>query len=364
MMYKNLIRPLLFSYDPEKAHDITHRFGSEISKNQALLSVLSSLFETNKDRLSQQICGLHFPSPIGLAAGFDKNAHLVPLFQALDFGFTEIGSITANPSVGNPKPRLVRLPKDSALINRMGLNNDGAAVITQRIKSFKSGLHFPLGVNIAKTHDPSILGDLAVQDYITSFKLAQPVADYITVNISCPNTEEGKTFEDPESLTVLMEAINAVRDHTCPVFMKLSADLNASQIHELVQICERGLMDGYVVTNTSLVRSTLSEAGLRAATQFGRGGLSGEPLFKNMLQIVRQLHSIIGTNKPIIAVGGIDSAEKSLQVLQAGASLLQIYTGLVYNGPFLARRINMELNSYLVKNGIRNVSELRNEKPI
>jgi dihydroorotate dehydrogenase len=360
MIYKNLIRPLLFSYDPEKAHDIIHRFGSEISKNPALLSVLSSLFETNKDRLSQQICGLDFPSPVGLAAGFDKNAHLVPLFQALDFGFTEIGSITANPSVGNPKPRMLRLPNDSALINRMGLNNDGASVITQRIKSYKNDLHFPLGVNIAKTHDPLILGDVAVQDYITSFKLAQSVADYITVNISCPNTEEGKTFEDPESLTVLMEAINAVRDHTCPVFMKLSADLNPSQIHELVHICERGLIDGYVVTNTSLVRSSLSEAGLSAATQFGRGGLSGKPLFKNMLQMVKQLHAITGTSKPIIAVGGIDSTDKSLRVLQAGASLIQIYTGLIYEGPFLARRINMELNEYLAKNGIRSLSELRN----
>lgn len=359
MLYKNFIRPLLFKLDAEQAHDYTHRLGSELSDNQAMLSIIGSVFSHQSDDLKQNFLGLTFDSPVGLAAGFDKNGHLMPLMQSLGFGFVEVGSITAHASNGNPRPRLVRLPDDHALINRMGLNNDGAAEITKRVSKTKSRIRIPVGINIAKTHNPRILGDLAVQDYITSFEYAQSVADYITVNISCPNTEEGKTFEDPAALKELIQALNKVRSGTCPVFMKLSADLSLSELDVLLDLCENGRIDGYVLTNTSSLRSSLGHSSLIASQHFGRGGLSGEPLYLNMIKLVNHTYVQTGSLKPIIAVGGINSPQKALNALKNGASLVQIYTGLIYEGPFLVSTFNKYLTKYMRDHKITSIQELR-----
>lgn len=361
MLYKNILRPLLFRLDAEQAHDYTHRLGTEISNNPALLSVIQSLFDGGKHGLEQNLLGLKFDAPVGLAAGFDKNAHLMPLMQAIGFGFIEIGSITALPSSGNPKPRLLRLPQDTSLINRMGLNNDGASVITERIKRIKPALSIPLGVNIAKTHSPKILGEAAIRDYVTSFTLAENIADYVTINISCPNTEEGKTFEDPVALKELIDAINAAKSTSTPILMKLSADLSFSELDVLLELCEDGNMDGYVLTNTSSKRDTLSPACFHKATDFGRGGLSGNPLYSNMLQLVKHTYKNTNGLKPVIAVGGIDSPEKALIAIQYGASLVQLYTGLIYEGPFLVNRINRYLQKYLKAEGLGNLVEIRGQ---
>lgn len=359
MLYKNIIQPLLFRLDAEQAHDYTHRLCSEISDNAALLSILRSYFDINKAGLEQKILDLNFDSPVGLAAGFDKNAHLMPLMQAIGFGFVEIGSITALPSTGNPKPRLLRLPHDTALINRMGLNNEGAEKITNRVKHTKPELTIPLGINIAKTHNPSILGDAAVRDYVTSFLHAEGVADYITINISCPNTEEGKTFEDPVALKELIEAVNDAKTASCPIFMKLSADLSLPELDVLLDLCEWGNVDGYVLTNTSSNRNALHSLSFKHAEQFGRGGLSGTPLYSNMLRLVGHTYKRINGQKPIIAVGGIDSPEKALSAIQYGASLVQVYTGLIYEGPFLVNRINRSLQKHLLKTGVSSIRDIR-----
>lgn len=361
MLYKKIIQPLLFRLDAEQAHDYTHRLGSEFSENKALLSVINSYFDVHKTGLGQKILGLNFDSPVGLAAGFDKNAHLMPIMQAIGFGFIEIGSITAQPSLGNPKPRLLRLPIDSALINRMGLNNDGAVEITNRIKHKKSELTIPLGVNIAKTHSPKILGDAAIRDYVTSFSYAQEVADYITVNISCPNTEEGKTFEDPAALFELIKAINEAKTGTCPILMKLSADLSFSELDVLIDLCEANSIDGYVLTNTSSKRESLSSINYKRAELFGRGGLSGSPIYPNMLKLVGHTFKSIKGQKPIVAVGGIDSPQKALDAIMHGASLVQVYTGLIYEGPFLVNRINRYFQKKLQLNGVSNVGEVRGQ---
>lgn len=361
MLYKNIIRPLLFRLDAEQAHDYTHRLGSELSKNPALLSVIQTWFDGGKQGLEQDILGLKFDSPVGLAAGFDKNAHLMPLMQAIGFGFIEIGSITALPSNGNPKPRLLRLSQDGALINRMGLNNDGAALITDRIKRIKPDLSVPLGINIAKTHSPSILGDAAVRDYVASFSLSEKIADYVTINISCPNTEEGKTFEDPVALKELIDAINTAKSTSTPILMKLSADLSLADLDVLLDLCEAGNMDGYVLTNTSSKRDTLSHACSHKAASFGKGGLSGKPLYSNMLHLVRHTYKSIGGHKPIVAVGGVDSPEKALNAIQNGASLVQLYTGLIYEGPFLVNKINRYLQKYLMTEGIIRLADIRGQ---
>lgn len=359
MLYKNLLRPLLFMLDAEHAHDYTHRIGSELSNNPALLSVVQSFFDLGKTGLSQMVAGIRFDSPVGLAAGFDKNAHLMVLMQSIGFGFVEVGSITALASEGNSKPRLIRLPDNEALINRMGLNNDGAKVVTNRVKKSKGNLIIPVGVNIAKTHSSSILGDAAIRDYINSFVLAQEVADYITVNISCPNTEEGKTFEDPEALAELINSINAVRTGTCPVFMKLSADLNTKELDVLLDLCQAGNIDGYVLTNTTSTRKNLSIKSLAKASSFGRGGMSGKPLYENMIELVRHTYQETGRQKPIIAVGGIDSPEKALNTLKNGASLVQVYTGLVYEGPFLVNNMNRYIQNYLRTHQLSSLDEIR-----
>lgn len=361
MLYKNIIQPLLFRLDAELAHDYTHRLGSEISDNTALLSILKSYFDRNKTGLEQRFVGLNFDSPVGLAAGFDKNAHLMPLMQAIGFGFVEIGSITALPSLGNPKPRLIRLPMDNALINRMGLNNDGAEKITHRIRKTKPELSIPLGINIAKTHNPKILGDAAIRDYVTSFSLAENIADYITVNISCPNTEEGKTFEDPAALKELIQAINDVKKGSCPTFMKLSSDLSIDELDVLLELCEWGNVDGYVLTNTSSMRGGLHAQSYDRADQFGRGGLSGTPLFSNMLTLVGHTYKRTNGRKPIIAVGGIDSPEKVLDAIQHGASLVQVYTALIYEGPFLVNRINRYVRKRLQSLGLTGIHEFRGQ---
>ncbi len=361
MLYKNLIRPLLFRLDAEQAHDYTHRLGSEISKNPALLSVIQTWFDSGKSSLEQDVLGLKFDSPVGLAAGFDKNAHLMPMMQAIGFGFVEVGSITALPSSGNPKPRLLRLPPDQALINRMGLNNEGAMIITNRVRQVKPELSIPVGVNIAKTHSPKILGDNAILDYVTSFSYAQEIADYITINISCPNTEEGKTFEDPVALKELIDAINGAKSTSTPILMKLSADLSIDELDILLDLCETGKVDGYVLTNTSSKRSVLSSPCFKDAEQFGRGGLSGPPLYSNMLRLVAHTYRHLKGKKPIVAVGGIDSPEKALCAIQHGASLLQIYTGLIYKGPFLVNSINRFLQKQLRNTGISGLSELRGQ---
>jgi dihydroorotate dehydrogenase len=336
MWYQKILKPVLFKLDPELAHDMAYSAGRALSSSDAACNLISRLLKSSLTDQGVSHWGLHFRSPVGIAAGFDKNGHLARIFEALGFGFVEIGSITALASKGNPKPRMFRLPADQALVNRMGLNNDGARVIADRLLSM-SRPSIPVGINIAKTHNPDILGLRAIEDYRFSFQQAVRVADYITVNISCPNTEEGKTFEDPASLQALLDTLmqesRSRNNRTIPVLMKLSADLDEAQRSELVALCERYNVDGYVAVNTSALRTHLLCTNASDVALTGKGGLSGAPLLERACTTVRHIKSLTHGKKPVIGVGGITSVEDALRMREAGADLIQIYTGLVYQGP-------------------------------
>lgn len=337
MLYKSLLKPVIFKKDAEEAHDLALRISSE-ANHSAFLQTLASIIYGGGKNLEKEYWGLKFKNPVGLAAGFDKNGTTPKAMEALGFGFIEIGSVTAKSSQGNPKPRAFRLPDDNSLINRMGLNNDGSDVITNRLKNHN--LSIPLGVNIAKTNDASIHGKDAISDYAYSYEKAVSVADYITVNISCPNTGEGKTFEDPEALTSLLKGLNPSTNEI-PTLVKFSVDTEKEVLRKLVEICERYSIDGYVATNTSSNRDNLNtkKSALRA---IGNGGLSGAAIAKKSDTVISTLYEILQGSKPIIGVGGIDSVESAQRKVDAGANLLQIYTGLVYEGPGLIKKIKNE----------------------
>ncbi len=341
MIYEHLLKPFLFRKDAEEAHDLALSFSSLTHRSPFLQELARQIYGESDHGLEQVLWGLKFPNPVGLAAGFDKNGLTPRAMQALGFGFIEIGSITARPSAGNPRPRAFRLPDDHSLINRMGLNNEGADTVTARLK--ETNLEIPLGINIAKTNDMSVHGDAAIMDYQYSYSRALEVADYVTVNISCPNTGEGKTFEDPGALRDLLSALNPAGQVT-PTLVKFSVDTDRKTLEKLIAVCEDHMIDGFVATNTSSVRSGLNTPS-GVLSSLGNGGLSGRAIAERSTEIIRWINEITGGNKPIIGVGGIDSAEAALEKLKAGASLLQLYTGLIYKGPGLVSDI---------KRGIKN----------
>lgn len=355
-MYKSAIRRLLFQLSADYAHEAAIRFAGQVSQKKWLLQTTEKIYSYSSPSLSQNIWGLKFPNPVGLAAGFDKNGTIAPAIEKLGFGFIEIGSVTANPSVGNPKPRSFRLPEDHSLINRLGLNNDGAATISKRARKLELGI--PAGINIAKTHDPFISGANAVNDYKTSFNLFKDFADYITINISCPNTEEGKTFEEPEALNSLLSAFQLEKDSSLPpVLIKFSVDLSDTQLTELITICETHAVSGYVATNTSALRENLS-TNPQVVTAIGKGGLSGKAIVNKSTAMIEKIHAQTKGEKTIIGVGGISSGRDAIDKLKAGADLLQIYTALIYEGPGVVKRINKEISAYLERKGLDHIYQI------
>jgi dihydroorotate dehydrogenase len=352
-MYE-LLRPLLFRLEAETAHHLG--MGAARLAQATAPFVVEQLFGYEHEVLKQTVWGLDFRNPVGLAAGFDKNAQLVRFWSRLGFGFAEVGSVSARPARGNRRPRAFRLPDDRALINRMGLNNDGAVRIARRLR----GLHrpFPLGINLVKTHDPAILGTAALDDFRQSYRLLAPLASYVTLNISCPNTSEGKTFEDPNALDDLLDVLFAERRAlglTVPVLVKLSPPVSDrfvldSHVDELLTVCEAHGVQGFVAANTSPDREGLVTPAARLQA-IGNGGLSGPPLAARATALVRYLYRKTQGRRPIIGVGGIASAHEAYARLRAGASLVQLYTGLVYEGPGLVRRIKEGLVQRLQQDG-------------
>ena len=281
MLYKT-VRSLLFQQDPEKIHNKVFWAGRHLQKTK-LLPTLKTYCTKTSPRLEQFFWGSHFINPIGLAAGFDKNGDLIPLLHALGFSFIEIGSITALPSPGNPQPRIFRLPKDEAIINRMGLNNDGARSVSQKLKKLSPQL--PFAVNIAKTHSPTIIGNRGIDDFISSYKQLNNYGIYTALNISCPNTAEGKTFEsDTKSLEALLEAITNI-ESSRPTLVKISPDLSSNEIHTLVATITKYKIDGFIIGNTTTNRSNLKTSPTTLGT-IGIGGLSGAPLHQRSNQVI------------------------------------------------------------------------------
>jgi dihydroorotate dehydrogenase len=364
MFYKSLLRPIFFRINPESAHDYAYTAARIAANSNAMCDIISKTYKRSYPNLQQEWFDLQFVNPVGLAAGFDKNGYLPRTFEALGFGFVEIGSITAQHSTGNRKPRMFRLPRDYALVNRMGLNNDGARVIADRI--LQNGKpDIPVGVNIAKTHSPRILNDAAIRDYMFSYREAAKIADYITVNISCPNTEEGKTFEDPVALQELLSAISTERVVSArnipPLFVKFSSDLSDENLTQLIAICENKEIDGYVAVNTSSLRIGLTKTDESTLMSIGKGGLSGQPLLNRAENTIRRIRNLVPRNRLIIGVGGVDSFDSALRLLSSGASLLQVYTGLVYQGPGLASLINHRLSEWMDQRGMQSIRDLHQQ---
>jgi len=356
-MYR-LVRPLLFRLDAEAAHGWSVRAAR---LGQAAPAVVRALFPRADARLAQTVWGLDFASPVGLAAGFDKNAALVRFWATLGLGFAEVGSVTARPSAGNPRPRAFRLPDDRALVNRMGLNNEGAEAVAARLATTPRPPGFVLGVNVAKTHDPAILGDAGVEDFRQSVAALLPHADYLALNVSCPNTAEGKTFETPDALDALLAAVMAEAGASRPpILVKWSPPavdgVDVGAVDELVAIARGHGVDGFIATNTAADRDGLATDTDRLDA-IGRGGLSGRPLAARATALTRHLFRTTDGRVPIIGVGGIDSAEAAYARIRAGASLVQVYTGLVYEGPGLIGAIHRGLVHRLDRDGLATLAE-------
>ena len=324
-------------------------------------AAVRALFPRPDPRLAQTVLGVEFASPVGLAAGFDKNAELVRFWAALGMGFAEVGSVSALASAGNSRPRAFRLPADRALINRMGLNNDGAEAVAARLAQTPRPPGFVLGVNVAKTHSPDILGAAGVEDFRAAVRALLPHADYLALNVSCPNTAEGKTFETPDALDALLAAVRAdVADDPTPVLVKLSPPatetVDVGALDDLVRICLGHGVAGFIATNTASDRAGLGTSAAEVE-RIGGGGLSGRPLAARATAIVRHLYRTTDGAVPIIGVGGVDSAEEAYRRVRAGASLVQVYTALVYEGPGLIPRIHRGLVRLLDRDGLGSLAE-------
>ncbi len=354
-MYPTL-RRLLFKLDAERTHHLAVNAAKVGQK--AGNWILRARFQYQNPMLEQSYWGRPYLNPVGIAAGFDKNAEVIQFWEAVGCGFMEVGSVSARPAPGNTRPRAFRLPDDEALINRMGLNNEGADAVARRVKRTLPLIYMPLGINLAKTHDPAILGDAALDDFAYSFRKLAPLAGYIALNISCPNTEEGKTFEDPDALSALLDRMGSEKEAlnlSTPILIKLSPPATATiepggLLDDLLDIAMHWPVSGFIISNTASDR-----AGLRTPAStldaIGRGGLSGKPVAARSTALIRYVYQYTHGQCPIIGVGGIDSAESAYEKIRAGAGLLQLYTGLVYKGPGLIKSINSGLVDLLQRDG-------------
>lgn len=338
-MYRYLIRPLLFLLSPETIHHLLIFFLRIVFKIPGVLPLVRRCYHVNSKVLETEFLGLHFSNPVGLAAGFDKNASVYREFHAFGFSFIEVGTVTPLGQPGNEKPRSFRIKKDRGLINRMGFNNHGAEAAAARLAR-KRPKGLVLGGNIGKnTLTPN---EKAVADYEAVFNAIYDGVDYFVVNVSCPNISDLRKLQDQDSLEQILGRIMELRDKRekkKPVLLKISPDLNEKQLDETIEIVKRLKLDGIVATNTTVSREGLltPEEEIRA---IGNGGMSGAPITSRSLEVVKYVHQKGGGQLPIIAVGGIMSVEDALNMLDAGASLIQLYTGFIYEGPGLARKIN------------------------
>src|SRR5437016_5641721 len=332
--YERFVRPLLFSMDAETAHHLTIRLLCGASHFNVALRALKSFQPPSKPRT---VFGLNFPNPIGLAAGLDKNGVALPAWAALGFGFIEIGTVTAKAQPGNPKPRIFRLPVQQALINRLGFNNDGAEVIAKRLRGLRQSRRWPaipVGINIGKSRTTPL--ERAADDYLYSFRLLRDFADYIALNVSSPNTPGLRELQEPQRLSELLHAIGSEPGPVAkPLVVKISPDLSPIALEAVLAACEENGVAGIIATNTTLDHSSIP------SELDEEGGLSGAPLREKSTALVR---SIVASSKiPVIASGGIFDAKSAREKFEAGAQLVQLYTGFVYRGPQLLREMMAKL---------------------
>jgi len=349
-MYR-LIRWFLFLFNPERAHYLAIRLMKVSLLLPGARYVYNRLFNVEHSSLRRTVFGIDFPNPVGLAAGFDKNATMLHQLNCCGFGFIEIGTVTPLAQPGNEQPRLFRLKEDSGIINRMGFNNDGVDAAIQQLKNRPKNLI--VGGNIGKNKQTP--NEEAENDYLNSFVALYPYVDYFVVNVSSPNTPNLRELQDKEPLTRLLVLLVNRRGELTekkPILLKIAPDLTNEQLDDIIDIVKETSIDGVIATNTTINRNGLitSESTL---AEIGAGGLSGKPLEKRSTEVIRYLHQNSKGSFPIIGVGGIHSAEDALEKLKAGASLIQLYTGFIYEGPGLVKRINKALINQERTNGER-----------
>jgi len=337
-MYKNLIRPLFFLFDPEKIHHFTFSLIKILSKIPGVPLVFKALFQVNDKKLERKLFGLTFKNPVGLAAGFDKNAVLYNELANFGFGFIEIGTVTPNAQPGNPKKRVFRLKTDNALINRMGFNNNGLAAAIENLKTNKGKII--IGGNIGK--NTATMPNGYTKDYLTCFEALHPYVDYFILNVSCPNVGSHAKLTDKDYLVELITKVQALNNNfkiQKPILLKIAPDLNNVQLDEVIEIVAETKIDGVIASNTSVNREGL-KASKAQLEVIGNGGLSGKPIKERSTAVIKYLAEKSNKAFPIIGVGGIHSAEDAIEKLNAGADLVQIYTGFIYEGPLLVKKIN------------------------
>jgi len=340
-MYKKLLKPILFCIDPERVHDITFFFINLIFKIPFVSSLISKIYSLKNPILETEIFGIKFPNPIGLAAGFDKNAKLYNEFSNFGFGFIEIGTVTPSPQEGNQKKRLFRLVSDDAIINRMGFNNIGVNKVVERLNYNKGVI---VGGNIGKNKITDI--NNSIQDYLICFEKLYPYVNYFAINISSPNTEKLRDLQQRDLLKNLLDAIqnkNKSYSSPKPVLLKIAPDLSHDQLIDVIEVIKETSIDGIIATNTTLSRDNLTSS-KDLVNQ--KGGLSGRPISEKSTNIIKFIHEKSNGSIPIIGVGGIMNPDDAIEKIKAGASLIQLYSGFVYSGPSIVKKINKAIIDY------------------
>lgn len=353
-----LFKPLLFRLEAERAHHAVTAFAAVASHMPGFQTIGRGLFQYRHPALTTKVWGMDFQNPIGLAAGFDKNATLPAAMLGLGFGFVEMGTVTPLPQPGNPTPRLFRLSEDEALINRMGFNNQGAAALAGRLAAFRK--RYPnalVGVNLGKNKDTPL--ESATEDYLKGMETVYPFASYLVVNVSSPNTPGLRNLQSRKALEAMCGVLIKARkarlqkgEPNLPLLIKLAPDLKEAELEDVVGVAMDQGVDGLIATNT-----TVGREGLKSASREENGGLSGSPLRNRAVEVVGRIHRISQGRLPLVGVGGVFSARDAYAHIQAGASLVQVYTGLVYRGPGLVKDINKGLVTLLERDGFNSVEQ-------
>jgi dihydroorotate dehydrogenase len=356
LFYKYFLKHIFFLFDPEKVHDFIIKFGNLLGKNKFIKFLTKILFYYSHPSLNQNILGINFKNPVGLAAGFDKNALLTDIIGDVGFGFSEIGSITGEKCLGNPKPRLWRLKKSKSLVVYYGLKNDGALNIAQRLKNKK--FEIPIGISIAKTNSKETVDiKKGIEDYFKTYQifLNSNIGDYFAINISCPNAFGGEPFTEEKKLEALLQKIMSL-PKIKPIFLKISPDLNKNEIDKIINISLKYKIDGFICANVTKNRNNKNIIEKNIPE---KGGLSGKAVKDLSNEIISYIYKKTQGKFIIIGVGGIFSGKDAYEKIKLGASLVQLITGMIFEGPQLISQINLELVNLLKKDGYKNISEAR-----
>lgn len=354
MLYQRLLKPIFFRFDPENVHNIMVFYGELLGGFWPTRKLISLFLNYRNPKLTQTIHGITFSNPLGLSAGFDKDARLMRIIPAIGFGFEEVGSITGEPCAGNPLPRLWRLPQHKSIVVYFGLKNIGCIAVAKKLAGKKFA--FPLGINVAKTNClETVDTNAGIKDYVKAFRTLEPYADYLTINISCPNAYGGQPFTDEKKLEQLLNETDKIKTKK-PVFLKISPDLSQESVDKLLKVTQRHNVQGWIISNLTKEREK-SYISSEELSKLGPGGLSGKLVEKLANEMISYVYQKTNGKLTIIGAGGIFTAEDAYEKIKRGASLLQMITGMIFEGPQVVSKINRGLVKLLEKDGYKNIAE-------